>query len=211
MNSIHQNLAAPSKKTFKVDRRVLRTQETLQDALTRLLQEKPLHSISVAELTREANINRATFYLHYTGIYHMVESIQRGVYIEVASTLRIDDHDRIADVGKALVLVFQRLSEQRAFFAAMFGPNGDSNFTDDIITYIWNIICNLENSPIKDLNTAQGGVVDDPQARRAFYKYVFYASGFIGLIKTWTIEGEESAQEMSKMALRFIEDISFDF
>ena len=52
-------------KTNKLDRRVQRTRQALRNALLKLIQEKEYDSISVEEITQQANLGRATFYLHY--------------------------------------------------------------------------------------------------------------------------------------------------
>ena len=47
------------------DPRILRSRQMLMDALTRLLIKKEFDDISIQEITDEATLNRATFYLHY--------------------------------------------------------------------------------------------------------------------------------------------------
>ena len=49
----------------KPDRRVQRTRQALRNALLELIQEKEYDSISVEEITQQANLGRASFYLHY--------------------------------------------------------------------------------------------------------------------------------------------------
>src|SRR3990172_1205418 len=52
-------------KRHKPDRRIQRTRQALRQALLDLIREKGYDSISVEEITRRANLGRATFYLHY--------------------------------------------------------------------------------------------------------------------------------------------------
>ena len=49
----------------KTDKRVLRTRDTLGDALMELLQEKPFDDITVQEVLDRAGVGRSTFYAHY--------------------------------------------------------------------------------------------------------------------------------------------------
>lgn len=51
--------------TQTVDRRVLRTQQSLRNALIELILEKHYDSISVQNIIDRANIGRSTFYLHF--------------------------------------------------------------------------------------------------------------------------------------------------
>jgi AcrR family transcriptional regulator len=52
-------------KKHKPDRRIQRTRQALREALLELIKEKGYDSISVEEITQQADIGRATFYLHY--------------------------------------------------------------------------------------------------------------------------------------------------
>lgn len=47
------------------DPRILRSRRMLMEALARLLNKKQFEDISVQEISDEATLNRATFYLHY--------------------------------------------------------------------------------------------------------------------------------------------------
>lgn len=62
--------------TIKEDSRAIRTQEMLKTALLTLLQEDhSLNQISIQKLTKRANLNRTTFYLHYQNIYELKEHL----------------------------------------------------------------------------------------------------------------------------------------
>jgi AcrR family transcriptional regulator len=49
----------------KTDRRVVRTRDTLGDALVKLIREKPFDEITVQEILDRAGVGRSTFYTHY--------------------------------------------------------------------------------------------------------------------------------------------------
>ncbi|HEX3683529.1 MAG TPA: TetR/AcrR family transcriptional regulator [Bryobacteraceae bacterium] len=49
----------------KTDRRILRTRDTLGDALFALMQEKTFDQITVQDLLDRAGVGRSTFYVHY--------------------------------------------------------------------------------------------------------------------------------------------------
>lgn len=50
---------------IKPDRRVTRTRSALRQALMELIRKKGYEALTVEEITRHANLGRATFYLHY--------------------------------------------------------------------------------------------------------------------------------------------------
>ena len=49
----------------KMDRRILRTRDTLGNALVELIREKPFEEITVQEILDRAGVGRSTFYTHY--------------------------------------------------------------------------------------------------------------------------------------------------
>ena len=56
----------PVNAAENTDPRVLRSRLMLMESLLRLLGRKEFEDISIQEITDEATLNRATFYLHYT-------------------------------------------------------------------------------------------------------------------------------------------------
>lgn len=55
------------------DRRIRKTKTAIQTALSSLLSQKDIKSITVKELCLLADINKSTFYLHYKDIYHCAD------------------------------------------------------------------------------------------------------------------------------------------
>ena len=60
----------------KNDARVRYTQKVLKDSLLQLLEKKPINKITVKEVCELAELNRATFYAHYTDCLDLLESIE---------------------------------------------------------------------------------------------------------------------------------------
>lgn len=61
-------MQAKEQAVRKPDRRALYTKRAIKDALLELLEAQHYEKISVAALCRQAEITRATFYLHYDGM-----------------------------------------------------------------------------------------------------------------------------------------------
>ena len=70
-----------------MDRRVRKTKAQLRAGLARLMQKKSIKEITVKELVDEVDINRSTFYLHYSDIYQMLESIENELMDEIAQVI----------------------------------------------------------------------------------------------------------------------------
>lgn len=60
-----RNDQEPGSAVESTDPRIVRTRRMLADALSRLLNGKEFEDISIQEISDEAGLNRATFYLHY--------------------------------------------------------------------------------------------------------------------------------------------------
>lgn len=58
-----------------VDSRILQTQAALSEAVLELAARTPIAKLGVAELTRRAGINRATFYDHYSSPGELLASV----------------------------------------------------------------------------------------------------------------------------------------
>ena len=61
----------------KIDRRTLYTRQVIKDALLELLAENPYDKINVTALCKQAEITRATFYLHYGDLNEVLDEVIR--------------------------------------------------------------------------------------------------------------------------------------
>src|SRR5215469_12856952 len=84
----------------RADRRIQRTRQALQQAFVEIVQEKGLattsfrqlekcfEATSIQEITERANVNRGTFYLHFTDKYMLADAVIRErFHQELASIL----------------------------------------------------------------------------------------------------------------------------
>lgn len=71
----------------KQDRRIRRTQRLLKESLSSLMQEKDFKDITVKEITDRADLNRGTFYLHYTDPYDLLKRMEQEVLDDFQSIL----------------------------------------------------------------------------------------------------------------------------
>ncbi len=63
----------------KKDRRIGKTQKSIREALIALIVEKEISQITVKELAEKANINRKTFYMHYSSIEDILDKIENEI------------------------------------------------------------------------------------------------------------------------------------
>lgn len=85
----------------KTDRRTIYTRNTVKDALLELLEEQPFEKITVAALCRQAEITRATFYLHFTDIDAVLgELLDEALMIAEAAANDMKVADRMDELKK---------------------------------------------------------------------------------------------------------------
>lgn len=126
----------------RLDRRSLRSQRMLRDALSELINGgEDLSRITVASLTERAGLTRRTFYTHYRDIPDFVMQTEDMVLAEIRS--------RIADVAATdLAGLYRNIDElapapgsvellaylkrDGALIGALLGPGGDPAFAQRI-------------------------------------------------------------------------------
>ena len=68
------------KLIFKNDKRSVRTRTQIKTALMTLLKTKSPNSITVSEITTLANVNRNSFYTHYSSIADVMSDIYKSIF-----------------------------------------------------------------------------------------------------------------------------------
>lgn len=190
-----QETAEEKKVDRRVDRRVRKTKKQLRQALTVLLQEKPIKDITVREIADMVDINRGTFYLHYKDVYDMLEQIENEIFDEFNGL--INAHPPARQQGKPLPLlkdVFTYFQANADMAMALMGPNGDHAFIDKLKNLVkeWCFHDWMQ-------------VFNSKQSTNFEYFYSFIVYGCIGLFQTWLEAGMmESPEEMAALAEQMI-------
>lgn len=160
----------------QTDRRVRRTKALLQRGLVQLMETKDIKDISVKELSELADINRSTFYLHYSDIYDMLEQIENELFTEFQDILdrTICQGFEPFDPGSAQIApseIFSFLDRHRDIARIIMGPHGDPPFV--------NRMKNMVKEHIHTLLTSKQLQGDYT------YMEAFVISGCIAVIETW--------------------------
>ena len=113
----------------KTDRRVRKTKSQLKTGLAQLMREKSIREITVKELVDAVDINRSTFYLHYSDIPGLLAEVENEMMEEMQRAIR----EHPIDPGKDTVYyfiqdLFHVLDENRQIASALVGPHGDIGF-----------------------------------------------------------------------------------
>ena len=65
------------------DRRARRSKKLLKQSLLELMKQKSFSEISVRDIAEEADMNRGTFYLHYSGTAELLKSVEEELLEEL--------------------------------------------------------------------------------------------------------------------------------
>ncbi|UNK16057.1 TetR/AcrR family transcriptional regulator [Paenibacillus sp. N3/727] len=80
-----------SSEDIKIDPRIKRTKKMFKQALISLIREDSDQTkLTVQRIADRAELNRATFYLHYDGIDDLMEQMIEGILDEMYQTITID-------------------------------------------------------------------------------------------------------------------------
>lgn len=172
------------------DRRYIRTQNQLKEALIKLLKTKNINKISVRELSNLADINRATFYLHYKTPYdflmHLEDELFDIIFTSYSKHNIINQYDFLLSLYKCVGVNHELL-------IVLLNPNTGSTFWD-----------RLSNSIKKQYNFLWSAKLKHLTDRELEYYGTFIIDGYISVIKCWLLNGrKESPEKMVLLSKNF--------
>src|SRR5215472_11449078 len=131
MATTRKNSSAPP-----VDRRVRRTQATLQRALIGLVQERDLSQITVADVADRADVSRSTFYDHYTDVHELAEAACTSMLDDLFEfALALDTapaHPSPEDPDPALTAFFTHFADHAGLYRSLLGPAGSARVIEHV-------------------------------------------------------------------------------
>ena len=120
------------------DRRVRRTQATLQRALIDLVQEQDLSQITVADVADRADVSRSTFYDHYQDVHELAEAACTSMLDDMFRSVlaiyatRDDPAGRSEDPDPALTGFFAHFAEHAGLYRSLLGPTGSARVIEHV-------------------------------------------------------------------------------
>ena len=103
------------------DPRALRSKRMFKEAAVRLLIENPeIPKLTVQKISNEAELNRATFYLHFVDVQDLLKHVAYDIFndlsLEIAPTLHIDDEEE----KEQLILYLDYFYKHRKILSVFF-------------------------------------------------------------------------------------------
>lgn len=176
------------------DLRYKRTQRNLKSALIELLETKNINQISVRELSEHADINRATFYLHYDSPYDLLISLENELFDIIY--LSYKDYG-IKNPDAFFMILYNCISENYKLSKILFRPNSSYNFWERLRSAIQSYY--VSNWETHDLSYTK---------KELEYYSAFLVEGYLSVIKYWLYNGmKESPEYMVKLSKKFLPHI----
>ena len=121
----------------KLDPRVRRTHQALQQSLLALVQEKPYESITVQDITERADLNRATYYLHYSSKEELLADSLENHYDALVVRIREEVGERpYWEDATSAQIVFEYVEENHALYKVLLGEKGLGHVMHRILHYL---------------------------------------------------------------------------
>ena len=179
------------------DRRVRRSRKMLKQGLLELMKRKRFSELSVRDITDLMDMNRGTFYLHYTGTSALLQSVEDDMEAEIQAV--VDAHIVEAEQGNSLRPVFEPILdfiiEHRETCESLFHNNEASGFFDRLEN-----MCRKNGREIVRLRY--------PSVAEAQMPYLLSSVtyGLMGVLKPWFEQGMDLPKaEILQMAERLLD------
>lgn len=170
-----------------MDRRVKYTKMVLKNALVELLSENSIAKITVKAICEKADVNRSTFYTHYTDQYDLLQNLKDELFDSINAY--ITSHNfRAKDEDLYLITynVMLYIKDNQKICTLLFGGNGDIKFQKRVFSI-------LESPFYNGFNIVLG-------ERKTEYVFSYVISGSLGLIQNWFKNNlEESPEEIAML------------
>lgn len=176
-------------REMKESRKTRYTRMALQDSLLELMKRKPIAKITIKELCENADINRTTFYSHYTDPTDLLHKIEGETlsWAEKMITTLLEQTDK-NETMKILEGILQYFVDNHKHIQVLMSEQGDIDFQKQLLSLIYNR-CGI--SPANKISSDL--LIDE-------YSFIFVVNGSIGLIQHWLKSGlNKSAAEMAEI------------
>ena len=183
---------ATGRSAQKKDMRWQRTERHILKAFRSQLDERPVSKISVTQLARDAEINKATFYLHYADVYELAIAYARSRADEVVGNIdHLDAFFTDPDVF-AREFVEALGGKNHLEEGKIFSENGLSSvFADQLATRLYEA---LEEQKLPE----------SPDRSRVFVMFVVH--GVMGLLPMYLEKDPDQVAQVAALAIRAVKE-----
>ena len=179
----------------KIDRRTKYTLQIIKENILKLMGEKEISKITVTELCKLADINRATFYKYYVDIYDLIEKIELELYNKLKESIELTESKE--NINPFIYNIIKIIYENQDACKVLFGPYGNKEFIRKIVYLAYIKSATEWKNHLTKFSTLE---ID--------YIFNFFAFGSIGIIEKWIQENfKDSPEEISKLIINLCNNL----
>ncbi len=115
---------------MKTDARVRYTRRVIKESLLRLLEDRPVNRITVKEVCEAAQINRATFYAHFTDCFDVLNQMENDLLADFERSLSFAS---VVDVVDMIERIYAMIDQNAEVCRVLIFQNKDSSLTAKMI------------------------------------------------------------------------------
>lgn len=179
---------------MKTDARIRYTRMVIKNSFIELLKERPVNRVTVKDVCDMAEINRATFYKHYTDCFDLLEKIEDEMILELQQLVQESQNKNIAIVFNKM---FKKIKEGGTLYITIASNHGDSTFPNRILNMFYEQAYPFFES--QSPNTSK---------QKQEWDYYFLANGCAGILSHWINNGmKENTKELSEYISQLINKV----
>ncbi len=187
----------------KEDRRVKMTKLLLKESLIRLMEEKDINKITITEICQDADINRATFYAHFSDQFDLLNSIEEEYVAKIMTDINYKDRDK-EDISQFILDILYFIKENDRFSRILLSDREDISFLKQLVSLIYEEF-------LRDLKGR-----DNSNLLKGELVFSFILLGSAGIIQKWIEDGyhlpeKELADLITDLTVYPLRNMGIDF
>ena len=166
------------------DRRVQFTKMLLRQSMIKLLHEKPVAKVTIKELCESADINRGTFYAHFSDPIDLLHHTEEKAIEDISTYIEafVTEHDTEA-VKEASLNLCNYIKKEALSWRALLSEKGSLDFYKKLYDVGYNDF-------VSKTDQHSG---EDAAAWKLMYTYIL--TGGLGMVMRWLVEENDQTPE----------------
>ena len=156
-----------------------RSRRLIREAFAGLMNEKPIDKITVTDIVRRADINRGTFYAHYSDTKAVIEQIENEVIEKIIEILKAFRFDSFINNPRSIFeMIANFIEEDKELYQKLINTSSSELF-----------IVKLKQLIIRYLNDHSDIPEKFKEGKEFILRVEFFAGGVTNLYQSW-LKGE---------------------
>ena len=169
-----------------MDRRTKYTKSVIKETFIDLLSEKDISKVSVSEICKIADINRATFYRYYLDVFDLLDKMEEDLVLEVRNAYEKNDSDD-QPLSHYVLALLNICYDNQKLAKILFTATGKPYFLNSILEEAYN------KCKIRWSREMPGISNDDIE-----YATVYIFNGTLGIVNYWIkCDFDKSCEEIA--------------